>query len=103
MNDDTVIYVQCPHCKKGWYGKLLDVKDHHDGNIHILDEFTISGINPTNLTEPIYCLNCHKHYTPLSKEIKLNEDGSESIVFKDCRLLKMAEFVAERLTTCQGH
>ena len=76
MEDDTVVYVQCPHCGKGWYGKFLEYSDHWtDEGAHILDAFYIQGFNPTNITEPIYCLNCHKWYTPLGKEIILKPKG----------------------------
>lgn len=107
MNEDTVIYVQCPHCKKGWYGKFLGYKEHwNEHDVHILDEYMIQGWNPTNLTEPIHCLNCHKDYTPLEKEMT-NEMGPygevECIVYKDCELMQMPEFVAKCLTTCVGH
>lgn len=105
MEDDLVIYVQCPHCKKGWYGKFLGTKSHYneDGK-HILDEYIVQGWNPTNLTEPIHCLNCHKDYTVFEKEIIL-EDGDECIVYKKPYAIvrKMSEFVAERLITCVGH
>lgn len=106
MEDDTVVYIQCPHCKKGWYGKFLGIKSHYneDGK-RILDEYMIQGWNPTNLTEPIHCLNCHKDYTVFEKEM-LMDGGSddECIVHKEpyVTVMKMAKFVAERFTTCVG-
>lgn len=108
MGEDGVWYLQCPHCKKGWYGKLVRVTDHYDKDGQkILDEFVIQGINPTNLTEPIYCLNCHKYYIPLEKEYTTWHDPKtseiiECIQLMDCKLYYMDEFVAKRLTTCQG-
>lgn len=104
MSEDTVVYVQCPHCKKGWYGKFLnmDLTSHEDGT-HRVDNYSIQGINPTNLTEPILCLNCHKYYTPLEKETYIDfEDGAEKVSSKGCVVKHMPEFVAERLTTCKG-
>ena len=107
MEDDTVVYIQCPHCKKGWYGKFLGTKSHYseDGK-HILDEYMVQGWNPTNLTEPIHCLNCHKDYTVFEKEMVIDwENGEECIVYKEpcTTAIRMPEFVAERLTTCVGH
>lgn len=106
MDEDTVVYVQCPHCKKGWYGKFLGVKDHwsEDGK-HILDEYMIQGWNPTNLTEPIHCLNCHKEYTVFNKVLEMDfKTGEEYLAFKEpyVTVMRMPEFVAERLTTCVG-
>lgn len=106
--EDEVIYLQCPHCGTGWYGKFLGMKTHwgeHDKRV--IDEYMIQGINPTNLTEPIHCLSCHRNYVPLEKEMthELDPDYGdiECIVFKDCKLMKMSEFVAERLINCKGH
>ena len=107
---DNVVYVQCPHCKKGWFGELIsyDVEwDYKDS--YIVKHFLIQGINPTELTEPIHCLNCHKEYTPLAKTIKppFKPEWPSIEMFsfqpKDCRVMEMWRFVAELLTTCRGH
>lgn len=96
MDREEVIYIQCPHCHSGWYGKLLDVNVHEDklGNQY-LDHLVVSGINPTDLTEELECLNCHEHYTPITKGKQPNR--------MNCLIGKMWDFVAERLITCKGH
>lgn len=85
MNDNTVIYTKCPHCHKGWYGKLINKESHIEEGHEVLDSLVIEGINPTELTKSIECLNCHHEYVPAKYAVAMDE------------------FVAERLTTCRGH
>lgn len=91
-----VIYIQCPHCKKGWYAPLIKeekgVLKSASGEV---DEFTahawVDGIHPTDLRSEIHCLNCHKNYIPM--DAHWNSIG---------RVMKMDEWVAHKVTTIVG-
>ena len=85
MNDNIVIYTKCPHCHKGWYGELINKESHVENGQEVLDSLVIKGINPTELTKSIQCLNCHREYVPAHYAVAMDQ------------------FVAERLTTCKGH
>ena len=74
MNDNIVVYTKCPHCHKGWYGKPIGGRLYY-----------IEGLNPTDLTKKVTCLNCHHDYVPADYAVVMDK------------------FVAERLTTCKGH
>lgn len=97
----TVIYIQCPHCKKGWYGYPTDL------------ETVIKTKDGTevNLLGKLKCFDCQHEYYPLSDELAENEDGltvdlgnNGKVTFKkNTNITKMSEFVANLLMTCKGH
>lgn len=100
--DNLVVYVQCPHCKKGWYGKFLAIEEHYDENGNeIVDKFIIEGLNPTDLTQPIHCMNCHNDYTILKHETHLY-NGEVLLEVNEGVFMVMEDFVARCLTTCKG-
>lgn len=73
--ENQVLYMMCPHCGKGWFGKIK----HEDKN-----QVIIEGITDTDVTKEITCLNCGKKYTPIKTSCK------------------MWDFVAQALTTVKG-
>lgn len=110
MNNDTVVYLQCPHCKKGWYGKFLYKETHQENEEFKLDAYVIQGLAPTDLTKELTCLNCGTKYTPIEDYMafKRTPDGIDfkspiAPVPKDCELHEMTDWVAYLLTTCRGH
>lgn len=104
--EDKVIYIGCPHCGKGWYGELLDVglePYENAPNIYKLSHFIITGINPTDIMEPIKCLNCGKTYTPINKGMVAPELGWELIEGDDnTHVMVMLRWVAERVMNTKG-
>ena len=76
MEDNRVLYMICPHCGKGWYGKIK----YKDENCVIVE-----GLTDTDVTKEITCLNCWNKYIPIK----------DSLV--------MWDFVARALTTVKGN
>ena len=90
-----VIYVQCPHCKKGWYAPLIKEELgtlQTGGKIEVFTAHAwVQGINPTDLRSEIECLNCHEHYVPM--DAHWNSIG---------RVMRMDEWVAQKVITVVG-
>lgn len=114
MEDKEVVYLQCPHCKQGWYGKFLYKELNRDEyGVPTLESFVIQGLAPTDLTKELTCLNCGGKYTPLTNSLRPTpiEPGWSheykkppfKLVPKDCELHWMSDWVAERLISCKGH
>lgn len=95
--NDLVVYVQCPHCKKGWYGKGMGIKQEN-GKI---TEYLIEGMNPTDLCKPLTCLNCGRMYTPV-EDSKFDGEVGKWLIKTTSVLKEMNSFVARLLTTCTG-
>lgn len=80
VNSNDVIYVQCPHCKKGWYAKVLYYEllpyTYSDGTVCndiigpfgncYLKSYVVAGMTETDLTKEIQCLNCGNKYTAIN-------------------------------------
>lgn len=105
--DRNVIYVGCPHCGKGWYGRFISTSTRplsQDPAIYELESLMIQGMNPTDLTKPIKCLNCGNTYQPITKALLCPENGWEVIDNEDDTFLAMMEeWVAERVMNTKGH
>lgn len=92
-NNERVLYMQCPHCRKGWFGKVKDFKVGYKQNekTQAYDEFVekcvIEGINDTDICQPITCLNCGHEYIPGVE--------CDNILFMD-------PWVAHMVTTIKG-
>ena len=101
MDIDTVVYIQCPHCKLGWLSTLLEVVENIDDNGNIrLSKVIVQGMEPTDITKEIHCLACHNNYTPLSGEV-IEEDGCKKAKANTC-VMNMWRFVGQHLLTCRG-
>lgn len=104
-DNDTVLYIQCPNCKKGWYGKVLDTDidiDYSCGDATV-NSIMVEGIAPVDVAKELTCLNCGHHYTPVDEvswDFKNNTWSPYSYI--NNRVLKMWEFVARFVTTCKG-
>lgn len=105
INQDVVIYVQCPECRRGWYAHILsvdiepfmnceDIENYIDGPLgsYYIKSYVVQGWDKMDLTEPTKCLHCGHEYTPLSATgIPATE-----------HMCLMEEWVAERLLNCKG-
>ena len=106
IDTEDVLYMQCPHCGKGWYGRVksyeLEYFRNADGSISdevmgpfgnmYLKNYIVEGLNDTDVTEELTCLNCGGKYTPINK-IAGPTNGTTSLMW---------EFVAHGLTTVTG-
>lgn len=102
MGEDKVLYVQCPHCGKGWYGKIKYLEVEINGVIYkgsdvpenIISKLrdikvlkcVISGLSDTDVTSEITCLNCHNKYVPYNSPNRMVMD----------------EWIAHKLVTVTG-
>lgn len=105
-NNDVVLYMQCPHCKKGWYGKVkyyeLEYFKDKEGNVcddvigpfgnMYLKSYIVEGLNDTDVTKEITCLNCGKPYTVINSLTGGTDDTT----------MLMDEFIAKAVTTVKG-
>lgn len=106
INSEDVLYIQCPHCGKGWYarvkyyelvpytypdGTVCDNIEGPFGNLY-LKSYVVEGINETDVTKELTCLNCGEKYVPINS---VTGAGSEHDML-------MWEFVAKALTTVKG-
>ena len=74
MNED-VLYMICPHCGKGWFGKIKYKDDKY---------IIVEGLTNTDVAKELTCLNCGQKYHPLNTSIM------------------MWDFVAKAVTTVKG-
>lgn len=100
---NNVIYIQCPHCKKGWYGRELHVDVDTGVFPAKLNQYIIEGINPTDISKELMCLNCGHHYTPLAG-VEFDEKDYEWKVIpsEGVMAVRTWDFVAQLITTCKG-
>lgn len=75
MGENSVLYMMCPHCKTGWFGKIKYVENNC---------VIVEGLEDTDVTKEITCLACGNKYIPIK--------GS----------LQMWDFVANALTSVKG-
>lgn len=93
MDNDKVLYIQCPHCKKGWYAPVLDIQTETvDGEV-IVTHCYVQGLAVTDLRTELTCLNCGGKYTAVTSE------GTSS---PGMTMMFMWDWVARLLTTCRG-
>lgn len=101
--NNSVIYIQCPHCKKGWFGRELHVDVDTSVYPAKLNQFIIEGLNPTDISKELTCLNCGHTYTPLAgvefdeRDYEWKAQASEGVT-----VTRTWDFVARLLTTCKG-
>lgn len=103
--DSQVVYIQCPHCKKGWYGKQLSEKvSVNEDNHPVIEEFVVEGLAPTDITKPLICLNCGETYQPIT-HVEFDPNSVDYVVCNHdgTTVLRMWDFVAYLLTTCKGN
>ena len=102
---DVVVYIQCPHCKHGWYAKPLSLEIEpftKDGVVmddvigplgnQYVKSYIVQGWDKMDLTKETVCLNCGNHYTPITM---FGEGATENCMLMD-------EWVAKCLINCKG-
>lgn len=76
---NTVVYIQCPNCRKGYTGDFITIT-HHEEDCGEHTAGTLSGVfiktcdDIVNLVEKQTCYNCGYKYVPVkSSRIKRME------------------------------
>ena len=106
-----VIYVQCPNCKRGWYGERID-------------DFTIKTADGSivDIQGTCHCFHCNTDYTPVSERmldddehtpeeyriaLPYEENGEEKTLFisleANTHVAVTEDFVADMIINCHGH
>lgn len=98
IGNDKVIYHQCPHCKVGWYGKILGYTEDETG---LLSSIRIQGMDEVDLMKPLRCLTCGHTYTPIVGGYM--EDGQALVnLTNGINIHVMSEWIARMITTIKG-
>lgn len=62
MSENSVLYMMCPHCKTGWFGKVK-----YRGNNCVI----VEGLEDTDVTKELTCLACGHRYTPINDSLMM--------------------------------